>query len=81
MEQQLIIHLTFQGQVINGLNMGTTKSIKIREDYSLYNRLLEERKSVFKECVPEVDFKTLHVEKENVIIQNDEPIIIKSVKY
>ena len=51
MKHQISIHLTFQGQVINRLIMGTTKSLKVKEDYSLYNRLLEERKSVFTEVI------------------------------
>lgn len=51
MKHQISIHLTFKGQVINRLIMGTTKSLKVKEDYSLYNRLLEERKSVFTEVI------------------------------
>ncbi|UNY99858.1 hypothetical protein MQE36_05795 [Zhouia spongiae] len=31
--------------------MGATKSLKVKEDYSLYNRLLEERKSIFTEVI------------------------------
>ncbi|WP_138435172.1 hypothetical protein [Winogradskyella algicola] len=51
MKHQISIHLTFKGQVIDRLIMGTTKSLKVKEDYSLYNRLLEERKSVFTEVI------------------------------
>lgn len=85
MKHQISIHLTFQGQVINRLIMGTIKSFKVKEDYTLYNRLLEERKSVFTEVI-EVDkvgnnANTLsQIEDVKQKVLSEEVILIVDVK-
>lgn len=46
---QISIHLTVE--VNNDFFMGVTKSLKVKEDYSYYKRLLSERKSIFSEVI------------------------------
>jgi len=45
------IYLTFLGQVNNWLNMTSKKHSVIRDNFDFYNKLLEERKSVFSEVI------------------------------
>ena len=45
------VYLPQSGQVKNWLNMASKQFKEIQENYSFYNKLLEERKSVFSEVL------------------------------